>query len=167
MPQERIPGKALGLQRHERFFLCFAAVDNHRALHSAGQGKLITQGLILDFPRAVGPVKIQPYLAHGLEPGVSGKSRAHGGKTLLRAVLSIAGVYAHEKKHFGVGVKISTAGMVFFRPQKDVAHLGNTCRMGAFKHGIAIRIKFLTIKVRVAVHAGKGQGQSQGINTDG
>jgi hypothetical protein len=52
-------------------------------------------------------------------------------------------------------------------PKKNVAHLGNTCRVGAFKHGIAIRIKFLTIKVRVAVHPGKGQGQSQGINADG
>ena len=76
-------------------------------------------------------------------------------------------MYAHKKKHLGVSIKISPAGMILFRPQKNVAHLGNTCRVGAFKHGIAIRIKFLTIKVRVAVHPGKGQGQSQGINADG
>ena len=65
-----------------------------------------------------------------------------------------------------MGIKKAAPRVVVVRPQKDVAHLGYTRRVGALKHGIPVCVKFLPVQMGVAVYPYGRQRKGQGINAD-
>ena len=78
VPEERVALKVAGFQRHEAFAFGVAAVNDHGQGQLAGKVELGGKGLVLNFPGAVVPVKVEADFPDGPETGLGGAGGADG-----------------------------------------------------------------------------------------
>ena len=157
VPEKRVALKVAGFQRHEAFAFGVAAVNDHGQGQLAGKVELGGKGLILNFPGAVVPVKVEADFPDGPETGLGVAGGADGVEGFGRAALPVAGMNAENEEHAGMGVEKAAAFEKDQRIKKDVADVRNARGGGALDDGVAVGVEFLAVKMGVAVHAAGGQ----------
>ena len=115
VPKQGVARKTSRLQQRKTFLFRFPAMDDNRLACFFRHFKLPGKGLVLQFPRAVIPVKIKPDFTHRRQAAVVGKSllnRIQAGRGAFQAV---ARVNAKDKIHFRMIRKKLPARLIIFR----------------------------------------------------
>ena len=130
----------------------------------AGKVDLGGKGLILNFPGAVVPVKVEADFPDGPETGLGGAGGADGVEGFGSAALAVAGMNAENEEHAGMSGEKAAAFEKDQRIKKNVADVRNARSGGALDDGVAVGVEFLAVKMGVAVHAAGRQGAGKRVD---